>query len=75
MTKLLLFGLLAVLAYLFLRGTGRRRSVPPQTPAAQKMVACAHCGVNLPEIESVKSGGQHYCSEQHRGLGPLEQER
>ncbi len=74
MSKLLLFGLLAVLVYLVLRGRSRRRPVPPRTPAAQKMVACAYCGVNLPEIESVKSGGKHYCSEQHRELGPLEPE-
>ncbi|MEK7737471.1 MAG: PP0621 family protein [Pseudomonadota bacterium] len=75
MFKLLLFGLLAVLVYLVLRGAGRRRQVPPQTPPAQKMVACAYCGINLPEAESVESGGQHYCSEQHRGLGPLERDR
>jgi len=72
MAKLLLFGLLAVLAYLYLRGSGRRRSVPPPSPAVQDMVACARCGVNLPEIESVQAGGKHYCSEQHRQLGPLE---
>jgi uncharacterized protein len=33
------------------------------------MVACAHCGVNLPESDSVRVGERHYCSEEHRRLG------
>ncbi|TRZ69692.1 MAG: hypothetical protein D4S02_01650 [Rhodocyclaceae bacterium] len=72
MSKLLLFGLLAVIAYLFLRSAGRRQRKPPGAPPAQEMVACVHCGVHLPEGESLKSGGQNYCCEQHRELGPLE---
>ncbi|TRZ69093.1 MAG: hypothetical protein D4S02_02795 [Rhodocyclaceae bacterium] len=72
MSKLLMFGLLAVIVYLILRGAGRRQRKPPSAPPAQSMVACAHCGLHLPESESLKSGGQHYCCEQHRGLGPLE---
>ena len=72
MSKLLLIGLLAVVVYLILRGAGRRQRKPPGAPPAQSMVACAHCGVHLPESESLKSGELHYCCEQHRGLGPLE---
>jgi uncharacterized protein len=38
-----------------------------QTPAskAQDMVQCAHCGVHLPQAESVTKAGKVYCSEQH----------
>lgn len=72
MSKLLMFGLLAVIVYLILRNSGRRQGKPPGAPPAQKMVACAHCGVNLPEGESLQSGDLHYCCEQHRELGPLE---
>jgi len=73
MSKLLMFGLLAVIAYLILRGAGRRQRKPPEArPAAQSMVACAHCGVHLPEGDSLTSGDRHYCCEQHRDLGPLE---
>lgn len=71
MSKLLLIGLLALVVYLILRGAGRRQRKPPVTPAAQSMVACAHCGVHLPESESLKSGDRHYCCEQHQELGPL----
>lgn len=72
MAKLLMFGLLAVIVYLILRAAGRRQRKPPDAPPAQAMVACAHCGVHLPEGESLKSGERHYCCEQHRELGPLE---
>jgi uncharacterized protein len=74
MSKLLWIGLLAVIVYLILRTSGRRRS-SSAAPPAQQMVACAHCGLNLPETESLRSGEQYYCCEQHRGLGPLERKR
>ena len=72
MSKLLLFGLLAVIAYFVLRGTRKREGPPPKAPEAQRMVACIRCGVHLPEAESLRSGEHHYCCEQHRELGPLE---
>ncbi|MBI1943036.1 MAG: hypothetical protein HYS35_05155 [Betaproteobacteria bacterium] len=34
------------------------------------LVACAHCGVNLPKAEARSAGGRHYCSEEHWRLGP-----
>lgn len=74
MSKLLLFGLLGFLVYLFLRASGRKRRASAEPPA-QQMVACAHCGLNLPETESLRAGEHHYCCEQHRGLGPLERKR
>ncbi|NML25434.1 PP0621 family protein [Zoogloea dura] len=39
-------------------------------PAIEQMVACAHCGLHVPESEGLKSGGQFYCSDEHRRLGP-----
>lgn len=55
------------------RALGRPRSdAPPKGGAApERMVACAHCGVHVPESESVRgSSGAFYCSEEHRRLGP-----
>ena len=77
MSKLLLFGLFGVIVYMILRASGRRRqrSAPPSSPPTQQMVVCAQCGVHQPETESLKSGEQYYCCEQHRGLGPLERKR
>lgn len=37
--------------------------------APERMVACAHCGVHVPESESVRGGGEFYCCEEHRRLG------
>lgn len=37
---------------------------PPQRPAT--MVACAQCGMHLPEIEAVTGGRGAYCCHEHR---------
>ena len=73
MSKLLLFGLLIFVVYLIVRGKGHaRRTSPPQSRPVEQMVVCAHCGVHLPQTESLQSGQLHFCCEQHRGLGPLD---
>lgn len=47
---------------------GARRSAGPKTDV---MVACAHCGLHLPQSESVgDAGGRPYCSDAHRLAGP-----
>jgi len=45
---------------------------PPSDAGGQKgeLVACAQCGVNLPQTEARSSGGRFYCSEEHWRLGP-----
>lgn len=57
-------------------GRGRRVGKTPP-PAARPpagtvvMVACAHCGVNLPRNEALEdSAARPYCSEAHRAAGP-----
>lgn len=37
--------------------------------APERMVACAHCGVHVPESDSVQADGQSYCCIKHRRLG------
>jgi uncharacterized protein len=49
------------------RGAGPGAAAPGE-PAA--LVACAHCGVNLPRAEARSAGGRHYCSEEHWRAGP-----
>jgi len=72
MIKLLLFGLLVLLVYLILRDKRQAGgTVPPAARPAEQMVECAHCGLHLPQEESISSGGFHFCCEQHRGCGPL----
>jgi uncharacterized protein len=69
LSKLLLLLIAAVVIYSVLRGMVRRggssaRSAPP----AERMVACGHCGINMPESEALESRGRFYCSEEHRRL-------
>ena len=75
---LLLVVLAAALAWWTL---GRRRGGPADggsgAPRARKggesarMVACAHCGVHLPQPEALSdAAGRVYCSEAHRLAGP-----
>ena len=54
---------------------GRPAQKDAQNPPAgdakkDDLVACAHCGVNLPRSEARSAGGRHYCSEEHWRLGP-----
>lgn len=84
MRNLLLFLLFLAGVYYFRRafnkpgggGTGQpgadspRQSSPPPVAEIEQMVPCAHCGLHVPESESVKGGGRVYCSEAHRRLGP-----
>ena len=56
-----------------------RRALRPARPkddVAQKkaiegeLVACAHCGLNLPRGEALPAGTGLYCSEEHARRGP-----
>ena len=75
MKYLVLFVVLAVAI-----GIWRSRRAPdnaapkPSSPSPrtlpQDMLACAHCGVHIPQAEAVMLGNQAYCSTEHRQLGP-----
>ena len=71
MGRLLLLAL-AVLALVWLvRRALRARQAPGDAAKAPgELVACAHCGVNLPRAEARGAGGSLYCSEEHARLGP-----
>jgi uncharacterized protein len=75
MGRLIVLGLIVVLVVWLLR---RALAQPPSGDGAPRaegesqgeLVACAHCGVNLPRSEARSAGGRHYCSEEHWRLGP-----
>lgn len=50
----------------------RAQRPPSKTAAPEPMVACAHCGMLLPQAEAVKAAesAEHYCCEAHRRAGP-----
>lgn len=42
---------------------------PKRDAVVEDMVKCAHCGVNLPRSEAILSGGDFFCTPEHRQLG------
>jgi uncharacterized protein len=50
----------------------REASRPPTPPRAPQspaiMVACAHCGMHLPDVETVQGRSGVYCCQEHRRL-------
>lgn len=73
MSKLILLLFLGLLAYLvfkgFQRAASRRNGDADRPKAPERMVACARCGVHLPESEALEGDGGRFCSEEHRRLG------
>ena len=68
MKYLLLIALFFVVLWL-LRKLGAARpevQAPPASRAAERMVKCAHCGVNQPIGESILTNGHYYCCIAHR---------
>jgi uncharacterized protein len=77
MMKVLLTLAIVVLVLLWWFGKGRgggapvRKAKPAKAPVALTMVSCSHCGLHLPQPDAVEGeGGRHYCSPEHRRLGP-----
>lgn len=71
LAKILLIAIVFAAAYFLLRAYARSFAArPPQGPPAsgEDMVRCRHCGLHLPRGESVKAGGEFFCSEEHRKL-------
>ena len=75
MSKLFLRVLAVFALYLLVKGFGRkssasaRKAEEPASPAGERMVGCAHCGVHLPQSEAVDDNGAYFCGEAHRRLG------
>jgi uncharacterized protein len=68
--KFIVFLLIALVVYVLLRARSPRRHARSEaTAAAEAMVSCAHCGLNVPLSESLAAAEHHYCSEEHRRLG------
>ncbi len=80
MIKLLFFVGLGVVVYLLLtKGrSAAKTSTPAEKPpnagdvvtaqAAEAMVRCAYCGLNIPASEGLVVAQRHYCGEEHRQL-------
>lgn len=73
MVRLLLVVAIVALVFWLLRGyrrnleRGRKEQVRGEE-RLEEMVRCAQCGVHVPRSESISSGGEHFCSVEHRRL-------
>jgi uncharacterized protein len=47
-------------------GSSNGRKTPPGQPQPQAMVACALCGVHLPQADALAGRQGLYCSAEHR---------
>ncbi|HEX5359722.1 MAG TPA: PP0621 family protein [Fluviicoccus sp.] len=70
MGALLRLIVLATLVWLVIsfirRSLGRPAEPAAPSPGATPMRQCRHCGLNIPEAESCRSQGFHFCCEAHR---------
>jgi uncharacterized protein len=68
LAKFLLLIAVFVIAYMVIksgskRGDGAKR--PPGSGREEDMVRCKICGLHLPRSESLRSGDEFFCSEEH----------
>jgi uncharacterized protein len=67
LSKLLLL-ILAVVAVWWLARGSRRKDAAKDAPEAapEQMVNCSHCGLYLPQSESIVEGDKFFCCAEHR---------
>lgn len=63
---LLLIVIAAVVWWVWQKRATPRAGAPRAEAAPERMVPCAHCGVLMPESDSLAEDGKHYCCEAHR---------
>ena len=69
--RFLLLAAFIYVIYVWLKGSAARaRNAGSAVPPQENMVTCAHCGVHLPQSDSVAAGARFYCTEEHRLAGP-----
>jgi len=70
--KILLLIVIGLVVYAVIRNYRRSLGQPSATSrerTVEDMVKCAHCGVNLPRSEAIYSGGDFFCTPEHKQLG------
>lgn len=72
MIKILLLIVIGFVVWGLVRAYQRSLNPPPSSTrekTVEDMVKCAHCGVNLPRSEAIYSGGNFFCTPEHKQLG------
>ena len=71
MIKILLLIVIGFVVWGVIRAYQRSLVKPPASrdeKAAEDMVKCVHCGVNLPRSEAIYSGGDFFCTPEHKQI-------
>ena len=70
LAKFLLLITVFIAAYVLIRNSAKRRDAvqADASPGTEDMVRCKICGVHLPRSESLTSGGDNFCSEEHQRI-------
>jgi len=64
--KLIFIIIIVLLAYWIIKARKQPNTKTESlTDASEDMVRCVHCGVHLPESESIVSKGKYFCSDKH----------
>ncbi len=69
MKFILILAVVVLVLWLARRGLKRvpgRDAPPPPLPAPMEMVACRHCGLNVPRSDALPGRGGLFCTEAHR---------
>ena len=71
MIKILVLLVIGFVVWGIVRAYQRSLAKPPASKPSvvEDMVKCAHCGVNLPRSEAIYSGGELFCTPEHKQLG------
>jgi uncharacterized protein len=71
-SKILLLIVIGFVVWVVIRAYQRslnRPTTPARSQTVEDMVKCAQCGVNLPRSEAIFSGGEFFCTPEHKQLG------
>lgn len=72
MGKILLLIIIGLVVYALIRNYQRslnKSAASAHEHTIENMVKCAQCGVNLPRSEAIYSGGDFFCTPEHKQLG------
>ena len=70
MGKILLLVVIALVAFVIVKRYQQSLKAPrAPAKAAEDMVKCAHCDVNLPRGEAITTEGEFFCTAEHQQLG------
>lgn len=65
MSRLIFIIIIFALVYLLFKTYRKKLRTKEQPQEIQKMIACAYCGINVPQNDGLLVAGKYYCCEEH----------